>query len=159
MSFSKRGEVITKKVDGVNYKFYYYTTSYGLKTALKLGSTLIGPLLSVLMQRETDEKGKTKSDIDIEGLVNSFLDKLNPDEKVEMMQEIIERFVKTETTASIDFDDYFRGNYIHAFKVLHQSLEVNFDFLELITRQGRKFMKQTGPTPSPGTGLTQGSNA
>lgn len=142
-------EVVQKTVDGRLYEFEQFSTTVALKTLSKLTKLLGEPIVLALGAiKKTDaakakkgDKVKTALDTDLSDLdtavlgqaVRSLIDRMEENEVVELVKQLTSVGLLCDHKPVL-FDEHYRGETSHLFKVLSASLSAQYgNFLGAVT--------------------------
>jgi hypothetical protein len=141
-------ELVTKSIDGKLYEFQQFNTTKSLKTLSKLTKFLGEPLMlglaalgvnpakSVPGAAPITAKGFLDRELNGEALakaVAALVDRLDETDVVELVKTLTSESVLCDHKPIV-FDEHFRGDIGHLFKVIGAALEAQYgNFLGAVT--------------------------
>jgi hypothetical protein len=124
-------EIKAIEVDGTKYAVNHYITSYGIKLLTEIFKLLGESMIKKLLEA----KEGAASEIDPEKggqAIAALTAKLDEDTADRIIKKILCNTLPENSSFSVvdDYDERFRGRYIHLFKLTFKTLEVQYgDFL------------------------------
>lgn len=128
-------ELITKTIDGQTYEFQIFGASQSLKILMRLSKILGKPIGLFMGSLKKDDEAQSGSTIKAEILsqaIEALTSNLDQNEVLDLI-----KILSSDTCLcdgkKIIFDSHYEGRLDHLFKVLKESLEVQFgNFLSVL---------------------------
>ena len=120
-------------VDGETYTVSPYSPTFGFKLLTKIIKA-IGKPAAGLISSVISQKGKSISDIDIDGpevmnALTDLTDSLDPDHLDSLIKEILSQtFLGQSSTSVVSvFESHFVGRYLHVLKLVVATVGAQYD--------------------------------